>query len=140
MILDVPQPYWVVIFSAMIGAAVTATVQHIRSDRQAVSDAQQIAGPESKAPSVAVAKGIVGTNKALQAAVESLQVCNGALQQELDLLKAQFATAQAEAKLNLDAALARIKKLEGLLDDALTVRDIKRRRVALANEDRASVR
>ena len=88
--LEIPLPFWVAAFSMMLGAIVTAAVSKYRADKALIAEATEIKG-EGEPPTLDEAKGIVGANRTLQRANESLQICNRGLEQELTILKNQFA-------------------------------------------------
>jgi predicted nucleic acid-binding Zn-ribbon protein len=117
--IDNPQPFLVVAFAALLGATVAAFTRKISKDQETVAKAAEI----------------VGTNATLQRAVKALQDCNNGLEDELAQLKERFAEAQVKAASDLAAALLRVDELERIVGDMTTVRDIKQRRVARANED-----
>lgn len=117
--IDIPQPYLIVVFGALFGATVTALVRKIAKDQETVEQASEI----------------VNTNATLERAVKALQVCNDGLEDELRTLKDQFEIAQLKAADDLAKALGRIDELERIIRTMDTVREIKGRRVARANVD-----
>ena len=132
--LEIPLPFWVAGFSVILGATVTAVVSQRRANKAIIAEATEIKG-EGPPPSLADSRAIVGANRTLQRANESLQICNRGLEAELVQMRDQFTRDITKAKSDLAAAVARIRKLEGIISDLTTVRDIKRRRVARANRD-----
>ena len=114
--LEIPLPFWVAAFSVILGAIVTAAVSKYRADKAIIAEATEIKG-EGEPPTLDEAKGIVGANRTLQRANESLQICNRGLEQELTILKNQF----AGTKRDLATAVKRIDELETAIRTLRTV-------------------
>jgi predicted RNase H-like nuclease (RuvC/YqgF family) len=133
--LDIPQSLWVGAFLVLFGAAVTGIVTKVRSDRAAdretLAQAEEIAGGQPM--TVKEARKVVSTNTTLQRTVDALQTCNDSLERELKLVNDSL----ADYKNQLQLALGRIDELEAAIRVMKSIRAVKSRRIAEANQDQA---
>jgi gas vesicle protein len=127
---EIPLPIWVAAFGVLFGAIVTAAVTKVRADRATIEAATAISG--GKGPmTTGAARKVVNTNAMLKRAVDALQACNDALEEQLGNVKGELEA----TKNDLTEALRRIGDLEGAIREMTRVRDSKRQRVSDANRD-----
>lgn len=136
MTIEIPQPYLIVVFGAVVSAIVGGIVAKLRSDRRAVEEASEIIGTGER-PGVDRAHAIVGANATLQRANQALLACNNGLEAQIKGINEEFAQYKKETAIRESEMVRKVKHLEEIIADMTTVQEIKTRRVKLANEDGA---
>jgi hypothetical protein len=139
MSIDIPQPYLVGAFGIILGAIVTSVVTRRRANRQVVDAAMELSG-DGVRRSLEMSQAIVGVNSTLLKANEAFKAAVSGLEEQIKILSRQFEDYKRDASIERDSLAAKVEHLEEIIAFSDTVRDIKSRRVAAANENKPLVK